>query len=378
MKDDKIKLRRSPNKVILKDHKRLVDSNYIVEISESSNTMFMILNINRQIIIANKKLINLINLPYSNVLGQRPGEIFNCINSKKLKSGCGTHLFCKECGASKAIAAAIKGISQENECRISSKIDGKNVSFDLSINCQPMIFDEKKHVLMSVIDISDKKRREILEKTFFHDIMNTVGGVYGYVKILQKRLRNNPEEQKIANIATNLTDRLIKEIKSQQVLLDAENNKLTLNLAKVDVIKLIQDATDLIKENSFIGKCNFKQSSSHKEIIIKTDEIILHKVLLNLIKNAAEASKENQTVTIKSLLKNNEIRILIHNQSYIPEDIQHQIFQRSFSTKGGNRGIGTYSIKLFTENYLDSEVWFESSVKKGTYFYLNLPTNMQS
>lgn len=36
----------------------------------------------------------------------------------------------------------------------------------------------------------------------------------------------------------------------------------------------------------------------------------------------------------------------------MPRTSQLQIFQRSFSTKGKGRGLGTYSIKLLTERYL--------------------------
>jgi sensor histidine kinase regulating citrate/malate metabolism len=50
-----------------------------------------------------------------------------------------------------------------------------------------------------------------------------------------------------------------------------------------------------------------------------------------------------------------------------------QIFQRSFSTKGVNRGIGTYSIKLFTERYLRGKAWFTTDKLNGTNFYVKYP-----
>lgn len=50
-----------------------------------------------------------------------------------------------------------------------------------------------------------------------------------------------------------------------------------------------------------------------------------------------------------------------------------QIFQRSFSTKGGGRGIGTYSVKLLTENYLQGRVAFVSTAEAGTTFTATYP-----
>jgi sensor histidine kinase regulating citrate/malate metabolism len=54
----------------------------------------------------------------------------------------------------------------------------------------------------------------------------------------------------------------------------------------------------------------------------------------------------------------------------MPVDVQLQIFQRSFSTKGNGRGIGTYSIKLLTEQYLNGKVSFVSNESEGTRFSL--------
>lgn len=55
------------------------------------------------------------------------------------------------------------------------------------------------------------------------------------------------------------------------------------------------------------------------------------------------------------------------------KDIQLQIFQRSFSTKDETRGTGTYSIKMFTEQYLNGKVSFVSNEEERTVFSVFLP-----
>ena len=57
----------------------------------------------------------------------------------------------------------------------------------------------------------------------------------------------------------------------------------------------------------------------------------------------------------------------------IPPDDQLQIFQRSFSTKGRGRGLGTYSIRLLGEAYLGGAVSFTSTQRTGTTFRIELP-----
>ena len=70
---------------------------------------------------------------------------------------------------------------------------------------------------------------------------------------------------------------------------------------------------------------------------------------------------------------NNTVLFKIHNKSVIPQDVQSRIFRKSFSTKSRDRGLGTYSIKLFTEKYLKGKVWFTSDKDIGTTFYIQVP-----
>jgi len=58
----------------------------------------------------------------------------------------------------------------------------------------------------------------------------------------------------------------------------------------------------------------------------------------------------------------------------MPEEIQSQVFQRSFSTKAkSGRGIGTHSMKLLGERYLGGRVEFLSDEAAGTTFSITLP-----
>jgi sensor histidine kinase regulating citrate/malate metabolism len=88
-----------------------------------------------------------------------------------------------------------------------------------------------------------------------------------------------------------------------------------------------------------------------------------------MVKNALEASKKGERVTLGCKEVENGIEFFVHNPDYIPPRIQLQIFNRSFSTKGKNRGLGTYSMKLLTEKYLQGRVSFVTDKEKGTTFF---------
>ena len=66
-----------------------------------------------------------------------------------------------------------------------------------------------------------------------------------------------------------------------------------------------------------------------------------------------------------------EFRVL--NPGTIPPETQLKIFQRSFSTKGVGRGLGTYGAQLIGERVLGGDVGFESNPANGTAFWIRIP-----
>jgi K+-sensing histidine kinase KdpD len=366
---------RSAREEILKQQRKLDDSGIILAVSESTNTYFMILNSFRQLIYANQELLDLVSSTSDEVIGLRPGEILNCINSVKTEGGCGTHEFCRECGAVQAILEALQGIPCTKECRITAKKNGDYISYDLSVKAVPVNKDEINGVLVSVIDISDSKRRKILERTFFHDILNSVSGLYGasYL-LLNKDIKEGKNLEERASTIYEIVNSIVDEIKSQQMLLTAENGDLKIHTKDIELSELMHEVGSTVSHNLKLMKCGIDYSFN-RDIMFRTDPALLKRVLVNMIKNAAEECRTGETVKVTAEVSDHSLRFSVHNDKVIEDEIKHQIFQRSFSTKGLDRGIGTYSMKLFGENYLKGRIWFESEEGKGTTFYFEMRYN---
>jgi signal transduction histidine kinase len=113
--------------------------------------------------------------------------------------------------------------------------------------------------------------------------------------------------------------------------------------------------------------------SESEAITIWSDQALLGRVVANMTKNALEASAPGDTVTLGCDNDHDYLRIWVHNPQPMPRRVQLQIFQRSFSTKGDSRGLGTYSMKLLSERYLQGRVSFESNEEAGTTFSVMIP-----
>ncbi len=66
----------------------------------------------------------------------------------------------------------------------------------------------------------------------------------------------------------------------------------------------------------------------------------------------------------------------VHNPGAMPRNVQLQVFQRSFTSKGDGRGLGTYSMKLLSERYLGGRVSFTSEAVSGTTFSAWYPLHL--
>lgn len=85
-------------------------------------------------------------------------------------------------------------------------------------------------------------------------------------------------------------------------------------------------------------------------------------VIINLCKNALEGAPMDGSVTTGIENCSDNITFWVKNDQVMSEEVQMQLFQRSFSTKGIGRGIGTYSIRLLTENYLKGKIIFSAEI----------------
>ena len=334
-----------------------------------------VLNKYRQFVFVNKTFLEYAGVKNEEeVLGLRPGEAVNCIHANENEAGCGTTEFCRYCGAVNSILEAQKGKTNEKECLITQT--NHNV-LDLLVWSSPFQIDDEQFVIFAIRDIQHEKRRRVLERIFFHDVLNTAGSLRGFSTLLQEA-EDEEEVKEYSKFIYEVTDKLIEEIQAQKDLLAAENNDLQIQEHDISTTDLLHDI-----KNQFQGQ----QIALGKKIVVDpesvrtlftSDRVLVRRIVSNLLKNALEASNTGETVTMGVNLTDEGVDFYVHNPGYMPLEVQTQVFNRSFSTKGVNRGLGTYSVRLLTEKYLKGKAYFETDKQEGTTFHVVFPYNNKS
>jgi len=351
----------------------LASSNIGQDILDAIPDMAMILNDKRQIVAANSHTLKALELETGDLLvGQRPGEILSCKHSFEGPQGCGTSEACRQCGAARAILTCLKEKhAVQYECRISAKQADSEVPLEFLARANYVKVGPYPLVLLVLRDISAEKRKQTLERLFFHDVLNSVGGIVGLSELMMTGIGD--ESTEYATIINRLAGSLTDEITAYRSLIQAEAGTLFVSPSEFSVNDLLDDVRDCLASQPVSDDREIKMDVE-PNLTFCSDSVLVRRVVLNLAKNALEACPIGSQVKVSAGRQVGCLTVSVNNPGTIPVNVQSQIFKRSFSTKGEpGRGIGTYSIKLFTERYLRGSVCFSSSKASGTTFVLSLP-----
>ncbi|MEG1405559.1 MAG: ATP-binding protein, partial [Alistipes sp.] len=264
-------------------------------ILEATSSSFIVVNRNLDVIFSNtdfKEVTIDNNTPVHCV---RPGDLFSCINAVNAECGCGTSPNCPNCKFRQSINdvfATNKVVTQEVELTLSN-----NMMLALNETASPFVFDGEHYVAVFVVDITDTKRRQLMDRVFFHDLINLSGAMDEYVQLLLESSRT-PEAIETMKNLKYISGQLYEEIHSQRDLMHAEQGDLVVKVAPIDVDCFLKTIEIKAQAACLARGCSLDITFLDQSTIMQTDCHILDRVIFNMVKNAIEASEADEKVQI--------------------------------------------------------------------------------
>lgn len=331
--------------------------------------LVLILDVHRQVLATNQCVLEVVDLKDGTPLGLRPGELFGCIHAPEGPGGCGTSHACAHCGLVLAVLEAQDtGEVVRSECLLTLRHGDHLESAEFEIMASPLEVGPHRFLAVVLHDLSAAKRRDALERLFFHDVANLLMGIRGWAELL-----NAGAEAPFAAAEklVRLTDLLDRELRSHRAMTEAEHGQLAPKLRAALPGDILRDVGDLLNQRTQARDRAIRILPTPSGPI-RTDTELLSRVLLNMAVNAVEASASGDSITLSTRIEGPEICFQVHNPGEIPEEVRTRIFQRSFSTKAAaGRGLGTYAMKLFGEGALRGRVGFDTGAD-GTTFWIRI------
>lgn len=335
--------------------------------------ILLVLNDKRQIVFFNQHLLRFLDCDDpKQVYGARPGEALKCIHSTETDGGCGTTASCRHCGMVLGILSSLEGKEAVQECRITRSQRGE--ALNLRIKSTPINVNGRLYVVLSAADISPEKRRESLEQVLFKEI----GAVSAEIQERAADLRTASREQTTAIGGTlyQLSEQLTEGLNEHRLLTAAERDELYIRPAPFYSEELLRELVELYGDHEIAEDRALVVSADTKDAYMTSDRTLLKTVLAHMIRNALEACAPKEKVTVHTSPRDDRIEFRVHNPNPMPEAVRAQVFQRAFTTKGTGRGLGTYTMRLYSEKYLQGTVKLASTERVGTVFLASYPREL--
>ena len=220
--------------------------------------------------------------------------------------------------------------------------------------------------------------KEDVERITRHDLKAPLAGILGGLKFLDKYTTLDRDQAEMVEEMRLTANTAMDLVNSSLDLYKMETGRYQCTASSVDMVGLarrtVRDLAGVAQARGVrvLFTRSGKEPGPAETLYIKTDETLAYTMLANLLKNALEASKAGQQVTL-TLCGERELRLTVHNRGAVPEPIRDTFFDKyKTSGKAKGTGLGTYSAKLIAET-LGGTIAMTTSEEKGTMLTVTLP-----
>ncbi len=299
-------------------------------------------------------------------------QLFNVINSKGM-------IYLPMRVKQERIGVIVISISEEKE---------KDVSRH---HKQLQLIAEQTAISLHLEDMGRKEERKLqaermataslAARKVVHEVNNPLGIISNYLKLLEIKISDKTDIQQELQI-------LDEEINRISTIIDqfgtfVETTSTTYKTKRINVNDQISNMLKILTV-SLLDPAGIEADFTPEPLLVEisTEQDKLKQIIINLVKNSAEAMSRGSSISIttSNKVKDNitkDIVITISDDGPgIPEKIREKLFSPFMTTKGhGHSGLGLSIVHRAVQD-LGGTIECESNREKGTCFTISLPLNL--
>ncbi|MDX1661405.1 MAG: HAMP domain-containing sensor histidine kinase [Gemmatimonadota bacterium] len=203
-----------------------------------------------------------------------------------------------------------------------------------------------------------------------HEIRNPLGGIEIFAGLLRDEL--DEEDGRRSHLAKIIREvQHLKTIVNEFLIYARPRQPM---LEPFSLREVLDDVLFLLSGDADTKGLEVVIEMPDPELTVYADVEQIKRALMNLVKNAIQASPEDERVEIRAQEVHDRVRISIKDYGTgIHPDHVKQIFDPFFTTKGTGAGLGLSIVRSIIEEN-DGEIWVESVPGEKTIFFVVLPT----
>ncbi len=276
---------------------------------------------------------------------------------------------------SKYITKSLSRISQKikafNLEKTNPKISLKNTGSELKplINAYNEMIDELEESARKLAETERQEAWQLMARQVAHEIKNPLTPM----RLSVQSFQNQYHKKKVSSTDVDeFSHTMIQQIDTLSTIATAFSDFAKMpeyHDETVEVNEVIKFTLDIFKGEDIIFL-------PHKTpLFVNIDKTRLIRVITNLVKNAIQATKDNEHCHIEISVEEIDENVVItvkDNGTGIPTAIIDRIFEPQFTTKSSGMGLGLSMVKRIIDNS-NGQIEAISEPNKPTIFIITLP-----
>ena len=217
-----------------------------------------------------------------------------------------------------------------------------------------------------------------------HELRSPIQPILGLAEILRSRKEretNEKQDELLAIIIRNakrlkeLTENILDLTRIENQSLNLQKEIINIDDLILKTLEDIKSQTNYKKSIRLIYDDSKKESSS--PLLVEVDRGRLIQVISNLVSNAIKFTKEEDTITVATEKRSNNMDLLLvrvkDTGTGIDEDIMSRLFEKFVTKSEKGIGLGLFISKSIIEAH-GGRIWAENNAdRRGATFTFSLP-----
>jgi signal transduction histidine kinase len=235
-----------------------------------------------------------------------------------------------------------------------------------------LVFLIIKRLTKPLVDSERQIAWNEMAKQIAHEIKNPLTPMKLSVQQIQKAW--NDKKDDFDNRMKNFSAVMVEQIDTLSTIASEFANfaqQPNTELTEINLKNCLKKSVLLMNTDNII---QFETTESIENTAVLADEKQLSRALINILKNAIQASSKLENPRVRVSLSASESGVIIaiqNNGKAIPSEIRDRIFEPNFTTKTSGTGLGLAISKNIIERF-GGTISFETG-EIGTVFYIQLP-----
>lgn len=255
-------------------------------------------------------------------------------------------------------------------------------SRDVEIYSGAAVLGGREVLVLTIHDVTERLKRERLksdaERIVLHDLKNALIGMVSVPSLLLEDANLTAEQRELIAILGASAKRTMLGVSTSMEMLKIESGEYRLRPVECFPLIIVLNCIDILSkglhfDTDRIAVAEQLHDPKGERKILRTDAMLVESIVMNLLKNAVEASGQGNKVFVRVTEMPGGVELVIRNARPVPQEMRERFFEKyATSGKQGGTGLGTYSAAAMTRA-IGGEIRMESSDGKGTTVTLFIP-----